>query len=118
MMTQSECQLIINAGKVKPFPKVMTKYAKPKPLTNGRMTYIVFNKKTGLIKIGRSTNHKARIQALNNKHSTNLQLLTVFNIDCEATLHKRYKDYHVGNEWFNIPIQLLLDSVFNDEINV
>lgn len=66
-------------------------------------------------KIGVSQNPERRVKDLNNRpYKTTLIVktkpfndYTAFNIEKE--LHSYLKEYKVGGEWFNLPIQLVCD---------
>lgn len=76
-------------------------------------TYIIRNKQTGQIKIGKSTNPQKRIQALQSLVGSELEILCIFNRDIELKLHHYFDDFRAIGEWFNDrngEIQKLVDE--------
>jgi len=73
----------------------------------------------GLIKIGYSSNFKSRIKSYKT-HNSNLNILGVFQTEkafnIESRLHKKYKDFRVNGEWFDLPKDVLCEllNYFND----
>ena len=65
-------------------------------------TYVVFDRKTLLTKIGRSTNYELRIRKLEIELGTSLMLIKVFPGDIEKELHLIFYDYRHTGEWFNL----------------
>ena len=65
-------------------------------------TYAAFDPKTGLTKIGRSTNVENRMIYLSNEYKSELVLIKVFHYDVESELHEFYKEERVGGEWFRL----------------
>lgn len=63
-------------------------------------TYFLKNKDTGLLKIGRSYNPKARAKALQCGAGVELDILLVIDEDIERELHLRFSDDRAFNEWF------------------
>lgn len=63
-------------------------------------TYILSNKATGLLKIGRTSDVKARISALECGAGARLELLLVIEEDVENKLHKHFKSLRMQGEWF------------------
>lgn len=63
-------------------------------------TYILSNKATGLVKIGRTSDVKTRISALECGAGAKLELLLVIQEDVESKLHKHFKSLRVQGEWF------------------
>lgn len=63
-------------------------------------TYILSNKATGLLKIGRTSDVKTRISALECGAGTRLELLLVIEEDVESKLHKHFKSLRMQGEWF------------------
>lgn len=63
-------------------------------------TYIIGNKATGLFKIGRTSDVKTRISALECGAGAKLELLLVIEEDVENKLHKHFKSLRVQGEWF------------------
>jgi len=64
-------------------------------------TYVVRNPQSGLIKIGRTSNLKTRIQALQCGSGIPLQTLAFIPSDIEQELHFKFKDFRVHGEWFD-----------------
>ena len=67
---------------------------------NAVKTYILGNKATGLVKIGRAVDVKTRISALECGAGVELELLLVIEEDVENKLHKHFKKLRVQGEWF------------------
>jgi hypothetical protein len=63
-------------------------------------TYLVFDPRSRLHKIGRSTNPGVRIRELNITHNTSLDIMIILDVDVEKMLHKKYKTHQVHGEWF------------------
>lgn len=63
-------------------------------------TYIALNPDSGLLKIGRSVNPGARMDALKTGAATKPELLLVIDKNIESALHKRFADLRVFGEWF------------------
>ena len=63
-------------------------------------TYILSNKATGLLKIGRTSDVKTRISALECGAGARLELLLVIEEDVENKLHKHFKSLRMQGEWF------------------
>lgn len=64
-------------------------------------TYLIFDKLSGLTKIGKTRNIKARLSTLSTSN-LNLGLIYVEQIDMEKQLHTLFKDKRVGKEWFDL----------------
>lgn len=62
-------------------------------------TYIAFDPKTMLHKIGRSTNPELRIKNIERNLKTKLRIVFLIRKDVEMYLHKKYSNYHVFGEW-------------------
>ena len=78
--------------------------AKPKGM---EAVYAVGEKDARFIKIGRSSNLKRRLAALQTSHHAPLYVYHVFytrNMNLENQLHKRFRDYRseADNEWFRV----------------
>lgn len=65
-------------------------------------TYIIRDTHTLNVKIGRSTNPYFRLNQLK-VANPNLQMVCISNKNCELEIHRLYKKYKVGREWFQIP---------------
>lgn len=63
-------------------------------------TYLATDK-TGLIKIGRSSDVKEREKTLRTGNAT-LKIIAYSPLDIENELHKRFEDKHVRGEWFKL----------------
>ena len=84
------------------------KYLQEVGLSNGqkqnndnKKTYVMYNNRTGMYKIGRSNNPKHREKTLQSEEP-DVELIEQTNIDIESILHKKYKDKRVRGEWFNL----------------
>lgn len=64
-------------------------------------TYIVYNKLSRLIKIGKAVDVKKRILDIGNMAGTVLDEIMVFNEDIERALHKKFSSIRVHGEWFS-----------------
>jgi len=76
------------------------------------MLYFIQAKKTGLIKIGFSTNPKDRCSILKSFNADKLRILKIIegNSRGEYDLHKRFRKYRHHNEWY-YPNQEILDFI-------
>lgn len=64
-------------------------------------TYIARSNASGLIKIGRSINPKARMLSLGTGAGCNPELLLVIDGDHERSLHRKFARLRVHGEWFS-----------------
>ena len=66
----------------------------------------------GLIKIGYSSNFEKRFKSYKT-HNLNLNILGVFQTEkafqIESKLHKKYKEFKVNGEWFDLPLDVLCE---------
>jgi len=73
----------------------------PLPDHSGVVTYFLFNPATSLVKIGRSTNFKDRLQTISMMAGVNLQVLGLLEGDHERAWHQRCHKNRVLGEWFD-----------------
>lgn len=64
-------------------------------------TYIVFNPKSNLIKIGKSISPKNRIRTLETQSGAIFDVLALIDSDLEHKLHKKFAEYRTVGEWFD-----------------
>lgn len=64
-------------------------------------TYIVYNPKTRLIKIGKSVDVKSRISTISTMAGSILEVIKVFDDDIESTLHSIFSGIRQHGEWFS-----------------
>ena len=66
----------------------------------------------GLIKIGFSSDFDKRLKSYKT-HNANLNVLCVAELEdafeIETKLHKKYKDFQVNGEWFDLPFDVLCE---------
>ncbi|KKB00220.1 GIY-YIG nuclease family protein [Avibacterium paragallinarum] len=67
---------------------------------NSIFTYIVFNPKSNLIKIGKSISPKKRIRTLETQAGAHFEVLALIHGDEESKLHKKFDKYRTIGEWF------------------
>jgi hypothetical protein len=72
-------------------------------------TYIIKNKTTSLIKIGKSKNPTQRIKTLSKTSGYELEVIHIFDNDIELLLHKKFAHKRGIGEWFEL---------CDDEINL
>jgi hypothetical protein len=82
-------------------------YIKPKSIDITPSTYILFNPKTRLTKIGRSTNYNIRKRNLEIEHNAEMILIVVLKANIEQELHLKYNNYVVFGEWFYLSDRIL-----------
>jgi len=72
--------------------------------THGRKlnfkTYLIHNKTTGLVKIGKAIDVQARIKELEYACGTGLAILIIIDKDIERQLHLKFQQHRVKGEWF------------------
>ena len=64
------------------------------------VTYVVYNRWTGLYKIGKTNNLSVRIKRLSYESGTILDVVKIFEKDIEKTLHREFKENRIIGEWF------------------
>lgn len=69
--------------------------------TTSPKTYIVFNPKSNLIKIGKSISPKTRIRTLETQAGAIFDVLALIDSDIESKLHKKFAEYRTVGEWFD-----------------
>lgn len=69
-------------------------------------TYFFHSPKTGLTKIGRTSNVGLRFQQLRRKYDHGLLAAKVLKGDKEWDFHQRYSKYRQKGEWFEIPFEV------------
>jgi len=78
----------------------------PKADPRNYKTYLAFDKKSLLYKIGKATDPKGRLKALRTGNP-NIELVHVIEYNCENKLHKKFKAQRSHGEWY----QLFVDDV-------
>ncbi len=73
-------------------------------------TYLMLDKNTGLVKIGRSVHPKKREITLQSQKPT-IILLKVCDANVESELHKKYAKKRKRGEWFNLSKAELKDII-------
>ena len=95
------------------YPKGNINYEKNKRFGNRKKrndVYFIQGKITGYIKIGFSTNSLARIQILRKSNGEELEILHIIKDTSrqqEKDLHKKFKQYHLHDEWYRPGEKLL-----------
>ena len=74
-------------------------------------TYLVYDKGSNLIKIGKAIDVESRMRQLQIGCGSILELLYVFNVDIEYPLHKELKHKRVQGEWFDVTADEVLRAV-------
>lgn len=72
---------------------------------SGIYTYLIFDERTGLYKIGKSKDPYKRMKILSNLQSSfrpSLRLVSTINADVESFLHCRFKSKRHHGEWFGL----------------
>nr|DAQ82247.1 MAG TPA: KilA-N domain [Caudoviricetes sp.] len=64
-------------------------------------TYILKNKLTNMIKIGKTTDFVTRRRMLETYNGVGLELLALIDNDIEAALHEKFKKLKLFSEWFD-----------------
>ena len=64
-------------------------------------TYILKNKLTNMIKIGKTTDFVTRRRMLETYNGVGLELLALIDNDIEAMLHEKFKKLKLFSEWFD-----------------
>lgn len=72
-------------------------------------TYLMINK-DGHVKIGKSKNPKNRESTLQSEQPS-IKLFATLNCNIENILHRKYKEYRMRGEWFNLSTNQLLDII-------
>jgi hypothetical protein len=70
-------------------------------------TYFLLNRVSGRVKVGRSTDVRARVQDLQAAGGCKLTLLFTLNGDFEREWHLRLRRYRKYGEWFQLPAKLV-----------
>lgn len=73
------------------------------------VVYFLYSPATDMVKIGVTTQLRARISDLNTAHGVELQLLLLLPGDrlVERRMHRRFADLRAGREWFKAEESLL-----------
>lgn len=75
-------------------------------------TYLFINRDCGLIKIGRSKDVFKRLFSVQSNVGTkNIDIVAYKNTDIESVLHIKYRFYRKYGEWFDLPIDIVLDII-------
>lgn len=64
-------------------------------------TYFVQAENGGLIKIGKTTNPKKRINKMQGQCPIKLKYLYIIKNDFESILHEQFNEFKVHHEWYN-----------------
>tara|TARA_R110002012_G_scaffold255141_1_gene434806 strand:+ start:3330 stop:3620 length:291 start_codon:yes stop_codon:yes gene_type:complete len=67
-------------------------------------TYLMINRLSGYVKIGKSENPKYRESTLQSKEPQ-IDLIAIFKKDLEKELHELFKSKRVRGEWFDLNSQ-------------
>lgn len=77
----------------------------PKPPSPGYV--YLMRAENGLHKIGASITPESRLKSLQRGFPIQIKLVSYFwandYMDTEANLHETFKEFHLGNEWFDLP---------------
>jgi hypothetical protein len=74
------------------------------------LTYLIECKRTGVIKIGKSTNPVNRLKQIKTSNPF-VELFGVSNNN-EKEFHNYYKDFNIGGEWFEIKDSSIRNELF------
>ncbi len=74
-------------------------------------TYLIECKRTGVFKIGKSTNPMKRLSQIKTGNPF-VELFGVSKIE-EKKFHKQYNDYNIGGEWFEINDSNIREDLLN-----
>lgn len=82
-----------------------------------RFTYLIKDMTNGYYKIGKSVNPIFREKTLRAEYPKIITIITTEQ-NIETKLHKKYKEYRLRGEWFDIPDSLIteLKNEFNQPI--
>lgn len=69
--------------------------------TDGSVTYLMRDKSTGLVKIGRSKSPYIRERTLQSQKPT-IEIMMICDSNIERELHRKYKSKRIRGEWFNL----------------
>lgn len=79
-----------------------------------KSTYIAYNPETMCFKIGRTSEIKHRLNVLrSNGKNKEIVMVATLPFDIEASLLAKYKQYHIGEEWFRFPSKEFVDTIIN-----
>jgi hypothetical protein len=70
-------------------------------------TYFFWDRRSALVKIGRSVNPRSRMQALASSSGRRLELLYCRQGDHEAVLHNLFANERTIGEWFRLPLTVV-----------
>jgi hypothetical protein len=80
-------------------------------------TYLMLDKKTKLIKIGKSIKPLYREKTLQSERPI-IELLFYINLNVESKLHKKYSQFRIRGEWFKLSDNDLLDIYIEYKENI
>ena len=66
-------------------------------------TYLIRNPSTNLLKIGKTTNMKSRLESLQCGAGNKLEVIAVINENIERDMHVKFSELREFNEWFSDP---------------
>lgn len=80
------------------------------------MVYIILDKESNAVKIGRTNNIEKRLENLRACNPNELKLLLVSNELNEHELHNKFAREHIRNEWYTYSanIQELIDNISSE----
>lgn len=86
-------------------PSLPSPPSPPKPPKPGYV--YLMHSENGLHKIGASITPESRLKSLQREFPIQIKLVSYFwandYMDTEADLHEIFKEFHLGNEWFDLP---------------
>ena len=106
---QKEVVYINTTTDKKPIDNVIKVKNKSKP-----KTYIMLDEYTGYVKIGYSINVEFREKTLSAQFPK-IKTIKIFNKNIEKVLHRKYHQYRLRGEWFDIP-DYHLNNLLNQNI--
>lgn len=108
-------ELIIQAEDIKSdkFIDFVSNLNLPKKPDKNWKTYILIDKDSDFVKIGRTENIKQRLATLKNSSGRDLELFYLFNSNIEANLHDLFSEFRKSGEWFCVSIQTIIERVSN-----
>lgn len=73
-------------------------------------TYVIADKDSDLVKIGRSHDVMRRLRQLSSQSGRDLQLMIIINSDVESDLHDKFRHLRTRGEWFEDPNKEIIKS--------
>lgn len=92
-----------------PFAEIQSAAIEKKRRRPASVVYVVRCSVTGAVKIGCTAKLERRLRSLQNSSATRLELLATMRggETVEGRLHRRYAEYRLHGEWFQLPTEIL-----------